>query len=171
MENKGITKNVRSFCCLCFLKSRRKSLTLYDAAWVMTLSGTGLGAGVLYLPFAIGAGGFIPIVILTLFSIPLVYLSHRNLSRACLAPELTDSDIHTLIEKTFPSYISRILLAVTFFSVFPTLLIYAIGITNITGSFIGNQLHLTVPDTGLMSVVLISLLVAVLTGGRNGCCV
>ncbi|MCL6270064.1 amino acid permease [Sansalvadorimonas sp. 2012CJ34-2] len=166
MENKEITDKTNKAHSNKSLK-RQNPITLYETAWVMALAGTGLGAGVLYLPFAIGAGGFIPIIVLTLFSIPLVYLSHRNLSRACLAPELSDSDIHSLIVGTFPPKISRVLLAVTFLSVFPTLLIYAIGITNITESFIGNQLQLPVPDISLLSAFLISLLVVILAGGEK----
>ena len=163
MESKDLTSIERTSKSL----KGKNSFTFYEAAWVMALAGTGLGAGVLYLPFAIGAGGFIPLIALTLFSIPLVYLSHRNLSRACLAPELPAADIHSLIAHTFPPFITQALLIVTFLSVFPTLLIYSIGITNVTGSFIGNQLQWPVPDASLIAVVLITLLITVVVGGEK----
>ena len=158
MDNKNIT-NTGSTTDPC--------MTRYEIAWVMALTGTGLGAGVLYLPFAIGAAGFLPVVILTAFCIPLIFLSHRNLSRVCLAPSFPGGDMHSVVKSAFPQSVSYFLLVVCFFSVFPTLLIYAIGVTNITGSFIEHQLLMPVPDKGLMGVVLITLLVAVLAGGEK----
>lgn len=146
---------------------KNNPLTKYELAWVMALAGTGLGAGVLYLPFAIGAGGILPIVILTAFCIPLVFFSHRNLSRVCLSPEMPGADMHSVIRHIFAERYSSLFLLICFLSVFPTLLIYAIGITNITSSFISHQLQLAVPDKALISAVLILLLVSVLVGGER----
>ena len=142
-------------------------ISRYELAWAMALAGTGLGAGVLYLPFAIGTGGFLPIVFLTLFCVPLVFFSHRNLSRVCLSPAIPDADMHSTIKHVFPKRYSSLFIAICFLSVFPTLLIYAIGITNITNSFINHQLQLHAPSNSVVSVILIVCLVIVIAGGER----
>ena len=142
-------------------------ITRYELAWVLALSGTGLGAGVLYLPFAIGTGGLLPILVLTVYCVPLVFLSHRNLSRLCLSPEVPAADMHSVIRYVFPRHYSSLFIVICFLSVFPTLLVYAIGIINITTSFIDNQLQLAVPSTSLVSLILIVVLVSVLVGGEK----
>ncbi|WP_281647875.1 amino acid permease [Parendozoicomonas sp. Alg238-R29] len=146
---------------------KKVPVSRYDLAWVMALAGTGLGAGVLYLPFAVGTGGILPILVLTIFCVPLVLFSHRNLSRVCLSPEMPGADMHSVIRHTFPKRYSALFILVCFLSVFPTLLIYAIGITNITTSFIGHQLQQVVPDSKYISAILIILLVTVLAGGEK----
>ncbi|MTI14896.1 amino acid permease [Sansalvadorimonas verongulae] len=150
-------------------RQKKKNLLLsrHELAWVFALAGTGLGAGVLYLPFAIGTGGILPILTLTLFCLPLVMLSHRNLSRVCLSPEMPSADMHSVIQHIFPKRYSGIFLLICFLSVFPTLLIYSIGITNITSSFIRHQLQHHVPDNIYISAVLIMMLVTVLVGGEK----
>ena len=77
------------------------------------------------------------------------------------------ADMHSVIRHIFSKRYSSLFLLICFLSVFPTLLIYAIGITNITSSFISHQLQLVAPDNVLISAVLIFLLVGILVGGEK----
>ena len=49
------------------------SLTRYDMEWVLTLFGTAIGAGILFLPIQAGLGGIWPMIILTVIIFPLTY--------------------------------------------------------------------------------------------------
>ncbi|MEX9884233.1 aromatic amino acid transport family protein [Providencia rettgeri] len=46
--------------------------TYKDFTWVLSLFGTAVGAGVLFLPIKAGAGGFWPLVILALIATPMI---------------------------------------------------------------------------------------------------
>lgn len=52
----------------------------FDTRWILSLFGTAVGAGILYLPIKAGVGGFWPIVVMCIVIFPMVYLSHRALS-------------------------------------------------------------------------------------------
>ncbi len=139
----------------------------YELGWIFALVGTGLGAGVLYLPFAIGTGGFLPLVVLALLCGPLVFHSHRNLSRACMSEELSGSDMHSLVQYLFPPRFAFIFTIICLIAVFPTVLVYSIGITNLSSSFITHQLKLTGVDYSVVAIAIITLLVAVIVGGEK----
>ena len=65
------------------------------ATWVMTLFGTAVGAGILFLPLDAGKYGFIPLAFATVFILPLVYFSHRTYARIVSgAPKKDLSLIH-----------------------------------------------------------------------------
>ena len=51
------------------------------ASWIITLFGTAVGAGTLFLPLNAGGFGFWPLVFATVFIFPLVYFSHRTYAR------------------------------------------------------------------------------------------
>ena len=51
------------------------------ASWIITLFGTAVGAGILFLPLNAGGFGFWPLVFATVFILPLVYFSHRTYAR------------------------------------------------------------------------------------------
>ena len=46
-----------------------------DFTWCLSLFGTAVGAGVLFLPIKAGAGGFWPLVILALIAAPMTWYS------------------------------------------------------------------------------------------------
>ena len=52
-----------------------------DAMWTITLFGTAVGAGVLFLPIDAGAFGFWPLLAGTLLIAPICFYSHRMYSR------------------------------------------------------------------------------------------
>ncbi|NAX38308.1 HAAAP family serine/threonine permease, partial [Vibrio sp. V27_P1S3P104] len=47
----------------------------HDTYWLLSLFGTAVGAGILFLPINLGLGGFWPLVILALLAYPMTYLS------------------------------------------------------------------------------------------------
>jgi 4-hydroxybenzoate polyprenyltransferase len=56
-----------------------------DTTWVISLFGTAVGAGILFLPINAGMGGFWPLVVMALLVGPMTYLAHRGLARFVLS--------------------------------------------------------------------------------------
>ena len=62
-------------------------------SWAMTLFGTAVGAGILFLPLDAGAFGFWPLIIATLFIGPLVFFSHRTYARIVSGSPIPGMDV------------------------------------------------------------------------------
>ncbi|ASM35626.1 L-serine transporter [Campylobacter sputorum subsp. bubulus] len=112
----------------------------FDKRWMFSLFGTAVGAGILYLPIKAGTGGFWPVVVMCFIIFPMVYLSHRALSRFVCQAEGSDHDITYAAEEYFGRKISVFISVLYFFAIFPICLAYCVGITNTFESFIFNQL-------------------------------
>ena len=54
-------------------------MTKDHLAWVMTMFGTAVGAGILFLPVTAGLAGLAILLLVTLVSLPAVYFAHRNI--------------------------------------------------------------------------------------------
>lgn len=66
-------------------------------SWVITLFGTAVGAGILFLPLDAGSFGFWPLVAATLFIGPLVFFSHRAYARIVSASPIKGLDVLQVI--------------------------------------------------------------------------
>ena len=78
-----------------------KGWTKYDTGWMLSLFGTAIGAGILYLPINAGAGGLWPLLIVTALIGPMTYLSHRGLSRLVCASPRSGGDITVAVRDYF----------------------------------------------------------------------
>ena len=59
-------------------------------SWAITLFGTAVGAGILFLPIDAGSFGFVPLLLITLFIGPMVFFSHRTYARIVAASPVND---------------------------------------------------------------------------------
>ena len=113
-----------------------------DTTWVLSLFGTAVGAGVLFLPIKAGLGGFWPLVVLALLAGPMTWLAHRSLARFVLSSKNPNSDITDVVEEHFGKGAAKLITFAYFFAIYPIVLIYGVGITNTFESFIVNQLEI-----------------------------
>ena len=143
------------------------ALSKRDAVWVLSLYGTAIGAGTLFLPIDAGLNGIWPLIIMTLLAFPMTYYSHRALCRFVLSGSSDHSDITDVVEEHFGSFSGKILTALYFFSIYPILLMYSVAITNTTQSFIINQMGLNAPPRALLSILLILALMAIVRFGQE----
>jgi serine transporter len=111
-----------------------------DATWMLSLFGTAVGAGILFLPINAGMGGFWPLVLMVLMIGPMTYLAHRGLSRFLCSSAIADSDITQVVEEHFGIGAGKAITLLYFLAIYPIVLIYGVGITNTVDSFIINQL-------------------------------
>ncbi|MEC4089709.1 aromatic amino acid transport family protein [Pseudoalteromonas rubra] len=148
-------------------QSSRGRWTQHDTNWVLSLFGTAVGAGILFLPINIGIGGFWPLVIMAVLAFPMTYLAHRGLARFVLSSKHSDSDFTDVVEEHFGATAGRLISLLYFFSIFPILLIYGVGLTNTVDSFMVNQLDMTAPPRVLLSGLLVAGMIAIMMGGEK----
>ena len=135
-----------------------------DTGWLFSHIGTGIGAGLLYLPVSVGAGGIWPLVILSFLCGPMVFLTHRSLTRFCLSSSYPGRDITQIVHEHFGGRVSYWLMPVCFMSMFPVLLVYTVGITNVSISFMVNQLGYVEPSRSFVVFVLVSGMITLFCG-------
>lgn len=140
--------------------------TKQDVAWMLSLYGTAIGAGTLFLPIDAGLNGIFPLIIMTLLAFPMTFFSHRALCRFVLSGSGKENNITDVVRQHFGNTASKILNLLYFFAIYPILLMYSVAITNTTQSFIINQIGIAAPPRILTSLVLIGGLMAIVRLGQ-----
>ncbi|MDE5602594.1 MAG: HAAAP family serine/threonine permease, partial [Helicobacter sp.] len=115
----------------------------FDTRWMLSLFGTAVGAGILFLPIRAGTGGFWPVVVMTLLIFPMVWLSHRALSRFVNESQSAEHDITHAAEEYWGRGVSFFITILYFFAIYPICLAYGVGITNTFASFFVHQMQLS----------------------------
>ncbi|MED5513440.1 HAAAP family serine/threonine permease [Pseudoalteromonas sp. DY56-GL22] len=146
--------------------SSNSKWNLHDTQWVLSLFGTAVGAGILFLPINIGIGGFWPLIIMACLAFPMTYLAHRGLARFVLSSKQPKADFTDVVEEHFGINAGRLISLLYFLSIFPILLIYGVGLTNTVDSFIVNQLGMESPPRVLLSGVLVGGMISLMLGGE-----
>ncbi len=146
---------------------KTKSWTKRDTEWMLTLFGTAIGAGVLFLPINAGLGGIWPLILMTVLIGPMTFLAHRGLARFCLSSKNPNANITETVTEHFGPKAGSLLTIGYFAAIYPILMIYGIGITNTISSLMVNQLGMAEPNRALLSFVLVAGLVAVMVCGQK----
>ncbi|QXO18652.1 MULTISPECIES: aromatic amino acid transport family protein [Vibrio] len=141
--------------------------TYKDFVWSLSLFGTAVGAGVLFLPIKAGAGGFWPLVILALIAAPMTWFAHKSLARFVLSAKQADSDITDTVEEHFGKTGANLITFAYFFAIYPIVLIYGVGITNTVDSFLVNQVGMASIPRWLLSGALIAAMTAGVVFGKD----
>ena len=138
-----------------------------DTVWMLSLYGTAIGAGTLFLPIDAGLNGIWPLVIMAFLAFPMTFFSHRALCRFVLSGSNAHHDITDVVEEHFGSFAGKMLTALYFFAIYPILLMYSVAITNTTESFLVNQMGVGAPPRALLAIVLILALMAIVRFGQE----
>ena len=141
--------------------------TYKDFSWALSLFGTAVGAGVLFLPIKAGAGGFWPLVILALIAAPMTWFAHKSLARFVLSSKNPNADITDTVEEHYGKTGANLITFAYFFAIYPIVLIYGVGITNTVDSFMVNQMGMESIPRWLLSGVLIALMTAGVVFGKE----
>ncbi|MET3944711.1 amino acid permease [Corynebacterium mucifaciens] len=135
--------------------------------WVITLFGTGVGAGILFLPINAGSFGFWPLVIATLLIGPMVFLSHRTYARIVSASPVKGLDVLQVITALTGRKRGFASAVLYWLGIYPTVLIYAISITNTLDSFIVNQLGGAQVSRWLLALVAVGVMTGAYAFGKK----
>ena len=135
--------------------------------WVISLFGTAVGAGILFLPINAGGFGFWPLLIATALIGPMTFLSHRALSRMMSASPNPGLDITGVVTKYFGQGAGAVISVLYFLAIYPIVLIYGVSITNTVDSFIVNQLNGPSIPRWLLSLLLVGGMTLVFAYGQR----
>lgn len=135
--------------------------------WVITLFGTGVGAGILFLPINAGSFGFWPLVIATLLIGPMVFFSHRTYARIVSASPVKGLDVLQVITALTGRKRGFASAVLYWLGIYPTVLIYAISITNTLDSFIVNQLGGAQVSRWLLALVAVGVMTGAYAFGKK----
>lgn len=138
-----------------------------DTIWVLSLFGTAVGAGILFLPINAGIGGFWPLVVMAVLIGPMTYLSHLALSRFVMSSARPGSDVTEVVVEHFGPGAGRAITLLYFLAIYPIVLIYGVGITNTVSSFLQNQMQVTPPPRWVLAGLLIGGMMLVMIAGQR----
>ena len=144
-----------------------RSRRMFENSWAISLFGTAVGAGILFLPINAGAGGVWPLIIATLIIGPMTFLAHRGLSRFVAASRNPGADITVVARNLFGETAGQVVTVLYFLAIFPIVLIYGIAITNTVDDLLVQQLGWGSPPRWLLSGVLIALMMLVMIRGQR----
>ncbi|MCY4046068.1 MAG: hypothetical protein OXE99_13450 [Cellvibrionales bacterium] len=133
-----------------------------NTAWTLTLFGTAVGAGILFLPINLGINGLYSVIFLGIFAFPMTYFSHKALCHFVLSSSLRGGNITDVAEEYFGKHFGQLLTWLYFLSIYPILLIYAIGATNTIESYIVHQLGFETPARWLLSLIVVLSMIGVI---------
>ncbi|MDI2111696.1 aromatic amino acid transport family protein [Commensalibacter nepenthis] len=135
-----------------------------DTIWMLSLYGTAIGAGVLFLPINAASGGLIPLLVMSVLAFPMTFFSHRALCRFVLSGK--GRDITIVVEKQFGQFLGYLITLLYSFALYPILLMYSVSLTNTIESFIQYQLHFPPPSRVLIAFILVAFLMLIVQCGK-----
>ena len=92
-----------------------------DTIWMLSLYGTAIGAGTLFLPINAGMNGIIPLLVMVIIAFPMTYFPHRALCRFVLSSACPQANLTTIADQYFGQNIGKMLTILYFLSVYPVL--------------------------------------------------
>ncbi|MGX4670479.1 aromatic amino acid transport family protein [Cerasibacillus sp. JNUCC 74] len=140
---------------------------MQDTTWAMSLFGTAIGAGVLFLPINAGAGGILSLLLITVLAFPVMYFSHRAMAKMIYSSESAGEGITATVREYFGKKASTVFDIIYFFSIYAILLMYAVSLTNTAGSFMENQLDMQSPPRIILSLILVLGLIFIVNFGHD----
>ncbi|ARF69372.1 septum formation initiator [Paenibacillus larvae subsp. pulvifaciens] len=138
-----------------------------DTTWALSLFGTAIGAGVLFLPINAGTGGLLSLLLITILAFPIMYYSHRALAKMIYASNSAEEGITGTIREYFGNKASIIFNIIYFCSIYTIVLMYSVALTNTASSFMVHQLHMQEPPRAILSLVLVLGLIVILNLGQD----
>jgi serine transporter len=138
-----------------------------DKIWILSLFGTAIGAGTLFLPIDAGLNGIWPLIVMALLAFPMTYFSHQALCRFVLSSASSAHDITDVVDEHFGLAAGKVLTLLYFFAIYPILLMYSVAITNTIHSFLTHQLSLSPPPRPILAFILILGLMAIVRLGQQ----
>lgn len=150
------------------LKSPDKlSWNRHDSLWTLSLFGTAVGAGVLFLPINAGLGGFWMLVLMTALVWKMTYFAHLGFARLVMSSPTGKKGLVNVVEEHFGTTAGKLITFLYFFSIYPIILIYGVSITNTVDHFLRSQFDLVIPSRAALSFVLIASMLLVMWKGEK----
>ena len=136
-----------------------------NRSWTITLFGTAVGAGILFLPISAGSFGFWPLLIATVLIGPMTYFAHLAFYWMMSSSRLQGEDVLVILTDYFGKSAGIVIAIIYWFTFFPVVLIYGVSIVNTVDSFVVNQLDGPSISRWVLAPVLVGLMTLALAFG------
>ncbi len=103
--------------------------------WILTLFGTAVGAGILYLPLQVGTTGLFSLIFLSFLVFPLIYYSHKTIVSLLLS-QREDLDYTGVVARHFGSLFGHAVVVVFLITFYAVLFSYSVGLNANLGDFL-----------------------------------
>ena len=103
--------------------------------WILTLFGTAVGAGILYLPLQVGAAGGFSLLFLSALVFPLIYYSHKAIVSLLLS-QREELDYTGVVTRHFGSLFGQGVVIVFLITFYAVLFSYSVGLNANLGGFL-----------------------------------
>ncbi len=107
-------------------------------SWILTMFGTAVGAGILYLPVQAGVTGLWSLVFLSAFLFPLIYYSHKTVVTMVLS-KTGESDYASVLASRFGHFFGEGIVIVYFLTFYVLLFSYLVGMIANLADFLVNM--------------------------------
>nr|WP_245592762.1 aromatic amino acid transport family protein [Advenella mimigardefordensis] len=138
--------------------------------WVLGIYGTAVSGGTLFLPVSLGLSGLWPMIILSLLAFPITFIPYLGLGRYVLAGSTEGGKDGNILDTTIEhlgSTWGKILIALYFATVFPSMTVYTITLTNTIIDFVRTQLGLAEPSRWVVAPIAVFVLMMLVRYGTN----
>lgn len=140
------------------VQDKRRAMNNIKKGWILTCFGTAVGAGILYLPITAGLSGVWSMLFLTFVIFPVIYLSHRGITRI-VASCPNETDVVGAIEYDLGHTAGFIASILYFLSIVTICVGYATGLTNMVGTLLAHHFYISRPLlTFIVLVVMTSVM-------------
>lgn len=136
-------------------------------SWAITLFGTAVGAGILFLPIDAGSFGFWPLLLATILVGPMVFFSHRMYSRIVSASPVKGLDVLQVITSLAGRKRGLATALMYWLAIYPIVLIYGVSVTNTMDSFIVNQVGGPHVDRWLLATICVGVMTGAYALGKK----
>ena len=147
--------------------NKKISWTKHDTIWMLSLYGTAVGAGTLFLPIDAGLNGIWPLIIMAILAFPMTYYSHRALCRFVLSGSSAQNDITDVVEEHFGTFSGRMLTGLYFFAIYPILLFVQCSNYQYYRKLYCAPIRVLGPPRALLAIVLILAFMAIVRFGQE----
>ncbi|MGJ0319549.1 amino acid permease [Aliarcobacter cryaerophilus] len=133
--------------------------------WTMSLFGTAIGAGILFLPITIGVGGVLSLVIMLFLAYPLIHYAHKLFSQYIYAsPNI--NNFAQAVDDDFGKKLALFLTFSYFIEIFVVLLLYSVALTNSVELALKSNFNFEL-NRVLLSFIIVTILMLILSRGIN----
>jgi serine transporter len=151
-----------------FLKIKTHVMTKEQLAWTMTMFGTAVGAGILFLPVTAGLAGLAILLLVTLVSLPAVYFAHRNIG-IMLTEAKSESDYSGAVNEFFGMKAGLWINLLFFVTLFMLLIVYSSGLNDDLGAFMRDTgvTDRDISHSPFLSLLILAILILVIRIGEK----
>jgi len=134
----------------------------------MTLFGTAVGAGILFLPISAGLAGIIVLLIVTLVSIPTIYFAHKNIGMMMTEAE-GKVDYTGAVNEFLGQKVGFWINVIFFITLFLLLIVYSSGLNDDIGQFMVDTgfTSSNLSHTFFLSLIILVILLFVIRIGES----